>query len=194
MMDFIFGYQSSKIKPYLKMAAHRIEISKNKKSNLIKHHKKEIAALLRDNKEEKARIRVEHMIREDFTIEAMEIIQLMCDLVHERILYLSSEKNCPDDLIETVSTIIWATNRLDIPELQNIRKQLSFKYGNAFIKAAEENNCESKVNKRVFEKLSIKPPSMILVHRYMKEIAEENAVDWIPSQVFILFIYILLKK
>ena len=35
-------------------------------------------------KEERARIRVEHIIREDFMVEAMEIIEMYCDLLLAR--------------------------------------------------------------------------------------------------------------
>jgi hypothetical protein len=32
-MDFLFGYQESKIKPYLKMASQRLTMAMNKKRN-----------------------------------------------------------------------------------------------------------------------------------------------------------------
>ena len=57
-------------RPHLKMSEHRFGILNSKKVNLIKQQKREIAELLRGGKEEKARIRVEHLIRLDFTIEA----------------------------------------------------------------------------------------------------------------------------
>ena len=80
-MSWLFGgFSASKIKPQLKMAAQRITLTINKKTNSIKKQKREVAELLAKNKEEKARIRVEHIIREDFTIEAYEIIELLCEL------------------------------------------------------------------------------------------------------------------
>ena len=80
-MSWLFGgFRASKIKPQLKMAAQRITLTINKKTNSIKKQKREVAELLAKNKEEKARIRVEHIIREDFTIEAYEIIELLCEL------------------------------------------------------------------------------------------------------------------
>mmetsp|Transcript_8740 Transcript_8740/g.11090 ORF Transcript_8740/g.11090 Transcript_8740/m.11090 type:complete len:144 (+) Transcript_8740:79-510(+) len=87
-------FNPDKLKPYLKMAVHRFEILNNKKTNLIKQEKRTIAQLLADEKEEKARIKVEHVIRQDFTIEAYEILELLCDLVHERMRLLVAEKEC----------------------------------------------------------------------------------------------------
>jgi hypothetical protein len=59
MMDVLgLGFSESKTKPYLKMASQRISIANNRKTNLIKQHKREVAKLLQEGKEEKARIRV----------------------------------------------------------------------------------------------------------------------------------------
>lgn len=91
-MDFFFPFSEKKIKPYLKMANQRILITVNKKTSQVKHQKREIASLLENKKEEKARIKVEHIIREDFTIEGYELIELLTELVHERIAYIASEK------------------------------------------------------------------------------------------------------
>jgi vacuolar protein sorting-associated protein IST1 len=117
-MDFFYGYQESKLKPYLKMAVQRLQIANNKKHSVVKHQKREIAKILEDGKEEKARIKVEHVIREDFTMECYELVELLCDLLHERVKYMSSCKECPVDLLESVSTLIWVSTQVDIAELQ----------------------------------------------------------------------------
>jgi vacuolar protein sorting-associated protein IST1 len=99
-------------------------------------------------------VQVEHVIREDFTIEAYEILSLLCDLLSERIRYLASEPQCPPDLYEAVCTLIWAAHRTDIAELLEVKKQLGKKYGKEFVEEAMENknNC---VNERVMHKLSV---------------------------------------
>jgi len=61
-MDLGFFYNEAKLKPNLKMAVHRIQIYNNKKSAQVKHAKREISELLKENKDEWARIRVEHII------------------------------------------------------------------------------------------------------------------------------------
>ena len=79
-------FSAEKLKPHAKMAMHRFQIVNSKKATAIKAQKKEIAALLAEGKVEKARIRVEHLIRMDWTIEANEILAIMCELVHERVV------------------------------------------------------------------------------------------------------------
>ena len=54
----MFGFNVNKLKPNLTMAVHRIGIVKNKKANAALVQRREVARLLREGKEEKARIRV----------------------------------------------------------------------------------------------------------------------------------------
>lgn len=171
------GYSETKIKPYLKMAVQRIQIANNKKTTSVKHQKREVANLLGEQKDEKARIKVEHIIRDDFVIEAYEILELLCELMHERIRLITSCKECPPDLKETVCSLIWAANNCDISELQEVKKHLIRKFGPEFGKEAEEN-LNGCVNARLFNKLSYKPPSRLLVNGYLIEIAKVYKVAW----------------
>ena len=113
-------------------------------------------------------------------IESYELIELLCELLHERVRYMASNKDCPPDLMQAVCSIIWATTRVEISELVEVKKQLVKKYGSKFALAAEanENNC---VNERLFAKLSVQPPSQFLVQRYLEELAKEFNVEWTPT-------------
>jgi vacuolar protein sorting-associated protein IST1 len=121
------------------MANSRIQLTNNKKSAAVKHKKREIATLLGEKKDEKARIKVEHVIREDFLIEAYELLELLCELVFERVKYIASCKECPPDLVEAVSSLIWAATRVEIAEMEQIKKQLIKKFGSKFASDAENN-------------------------------------------------------
>jgi len=177
------GFKKDKLRPNLKMAVSRFEIASNKKSALMKQQMREIAKLLDEKppKEEKARIRAEALIRDDGTIEAYEILQLSCELLSERIKLLASEKNCPEDLKGTIATLMWASNRVDIPELIEIRKQFKAKYGKKFETDALENK-DGICNERIMAKLSFQPPSAFLVHTYLEKIADQFEVEWKPAQ------------
>jgi hypothetical protein len=174
----------------LKMAAGRIQIASNKKSALMKQQKREVAILLSETppKEEKARIRAEALIRDDGLVEAYEILQLNCELLHERIKLLASSKICPLDMIPTVATIMWASRRVDIPELTEIRKQFRAKFGKEFDemamtgKGTEDGKYSGKPiwNPRVVEKLSVEPPPAYHVQTYLQKICEEFDVKWEP--------------
>lgn len=164
------------------MAVSRIQIASNKKSALLKQSMREIAVMLAEEppKEEKAKIRAEALIRDDNLIEAYEILQLQCELLHERIKLLEYSKECPGDLIPVVASLMWASQRVDIPELLMIRKQFRAKYGKKFEEAAMLNHGKI-LNDRVVSKLSVEPPAAYLVQTYLERICEQFEVDWKPS-------------
>ena len=54
--------------------------------------RREIADYIGLGKDERARIRVEHIIREDLMVEAMEIIEMFCDLLLARFGMLEKMK------------------------------------------------------------------------------------------------------
>jgi len=176
------GYNENKLKPTLKMAVSRFEMAANKKTALMKQQMREISKLLDESppKEEKARIRAEALIRDDGVVEAYEILQLTCELLGERIKLISSEKTCPDDLKSSISTLVWATPRCDIKELNEIKKQFRSKYGKKFDQAAMDNE-GGVVNERIMAKLSVQPPSAFLVQTYLEKIADQFGVDWAPK-------------
>jgi hypothetical protein len=178
-MDFMFPYSESKLKPYLKMAVQRIQIHNNKKTTAVKIQKKEVAQLLADGKDEKAKIRAEHIIRDDFTIEGLELLELNLELIHERIKQISTCKECPADMREAVSSVIWAQNHVDVTELKDIASQLTKKFGSKFADAAMRNE-HNEVNIRLSQKLTYRPPSKMLVRKYLEEIAKVYDVEWQP--------------
>jgi vacuolar protein sorting-associated protein IST1 len=181
-MPLFGGYKATKLKPQLKMAVTRFTIASNKKSALMKQQIREIAKLLAEDppKEEKARIKAEALIRDDNTVEAYEILQLNCELLAERINLITQSKDCPADMLSTVSTVIWASTIVDIPELIEIRKQFRYKYGKEFDEDCMQN-VGGILNERVTSKLSVQPPSAYLVQTYLEKISDEHEVGWKPT-------------
>lgn len=163
------------------MAVSRFQIAANKKTALLKQQMREVAVMLAEDppREEKARIRSEALIREENAVEAYEILQLACELLAERIKLISSMKECPPDLVSSISTLIWACDRVDITELSLIRKQFRAKYGKTFEENAL-NNVGGILNERVVAKLSVQPPAAYLVQVNLERICEQFEVDWKP--------------
>jgi vacuolar protein sorting-associated protein IST1 len=174
-------FSATKCKPQLKMAIQRVLIKTNKEKQKMMKDKKSIAKLLSENKEEKARIRTEAVVRGDFKLEALDILSLLCELLHERMGLISSLKECPPDMTASIATLIWAAPRTEIPEFVNIAKLFKAKYGPAFFQRAQRNT-DGIVNEQIINKLSVQPPNAFLVLRYMKAIAKANGVNWNPSE------------
>eukprot|EP00525_Craspedostauros_australis_P003615 CAMPEP_0198114196 /NCGR_PEP_ID=MMETSP1442-20131203/5649_1 /TAXON_ID= /ORGANISM="Craspedostauros australis, Strain CCMP3328" /LENGTH=361 /DNA_ID=CAMNT_0043771455 /DNA_START=306 /DNA_END=1391 /DNA_ORIENTATION=+ len=182
MLGMFNGFNGRKLKAQLKMAVSRFQITSNKRTALIKQEMRNVARLLAENppREENARIKAEALIREDNMIEAYDILSLECELLSERIKLLEFSKDCPLDLVACISTLIYASPRVDIAELQEIRKQFRAKYGKKFEEAAL-NNEGGVLNERVVTKLSIQPPAAYLVQTYLERICEREEVHWKPT-------------
>uniref|UniRef100_A0A7S1C0S0 IST1 homolog n=1 Tax=Corethron hystrix TaxID=216773 RepID=A0A7S1C0S0_9STRA len=172
-------FNSNKLKPNLKMAVHRLQISANKKLAQNKLTRRQIATLLSESppKEEKAKIRAEALVREEWTLEAYDILELQCDIIGERIRLIESSKECPEDLVSTIATVIWASSVIDVPELKEVRKQFRLKYGGKFEEAALSDS-SGLVNSRVKKKLGVHPPSAGIVLTYLNEVCREYSVEW----------------
>lgn len=164
------------------MAVHRFQMASNKKSALLKQSMREVAILLAEDppKEEKARIKAEALIRDDYMIEAYDILSLTCELLSERLKLISFSRTCPPDLVSSVATLMYAAPRVDIPELQDVRKQFRAKYGKKFEEDAM-SNVGGVLNERVVTKLSVEPPAGYLVQTYLERSCEKYEVDWSPT-------------
>jgi len=132
---------------------------------------------LKAGKDESARIKVEGVIREDFIIEAYEILELFCELLLARLGVINISKDCPPDIREAVCTIIYAAPRCDIKELSMIRQMLIIKFGKEFA-ADAVHNTDNCVNARIVHKLSIQTPENYLVFQYLNEIAKMYNLAW----------------
>ncbi|KAL5975583.1 hypothetical protein ACLOJK_019908 [Asimina triloba] len=128
---------------------------------------------------QEANLEVEHVLREEKTMAAYDIIQLYCELIVARLPIIESQKSCPIDLKEAISSIIFAAPRCaDIVELQDAKKHFTAKYGKEFVNAALELRTDCGVSRTVIEKLSAKTPDGETKIRILAAIAEEHNVTW----------------
>lgn len=180
----MFGksFKSAKCKTTLRLAISRMKLIKNKSDLQMKQMRRDLAQLLQSGQEASARIRVEQIIREQNMMAAREFIELFCELIVARLPIIESQKNCPIDLREAISSLIFAAPRCaDIPELIEIRSLFGSKYGKEFVAAAAELRPDCGVNRTIIEKLSVRTPSGEVKLKLMKEIATEHQIDWNPA-------------
>ncbi|KAM7424262.1 hypothetical protein PAMA_000550 [Pampus argenteus] len=176
------GFKSERLRVNLRLVINRLKLLEKKKTELAQKARKEIADYLSSGKDERARIRVEHIIREDYMVEAMEILELYCDLLLARFGLIQSMKELDPGLQEAVSTLIWAAPRLqsEVSELKIVSDQLCAKYSKEYGKLCRTNQIGT-VNDRLMHKLSVEAPPKILVERYLIEIAKNYNVPYEPD-------------
>ncbi|KAJ8247312.1 hypothetical protein GJAV_G00244860 [Gymnothorax javanicus] len=176
------GFKSERLRVNLRLVINRLKLLEKKKTEHAQKARKEIADYLSAGKDERARIRVEHIIREDYLVEAMEILELYCDLLLGRFGLIQSMKELDPGLQEAVSTLIWAAPRLqtEVCELRIVSDQLCAKYSKEYGKLCRTNQIGT-VNERLMLKLGVEAPPKILVERYLIEIAKNYNVPYEPD-------------
>ncbi|CAG2248588.1 IST1 homolog isoform X1 [Mytilus edulis] len=172
----------NKLKTNLRLVINRLKLLEKKKTELAAKARKEIADYISGAKDDRARIRVEHIVREDYLVEAMELLEMYCDLLLARFGLIQTQKELDPGLEEPIATLIWATPRLqaDVPELKIVADQLSAKYGKEFAQSCRTNELNN-VNEKVMHKLGVQAPPKILIERYMIEIAKTYNVPFEPD-------------
>ncbi|XP_003384586.1 PREDICTED: IST1 homolog [Amphimedon queenslandica] len=176
------AFKEQKLKANLRLCINRLKLLEKKKTEQALKARKEIADYIKGGRLERAKIRVEHIIREDYLVEAFEIIELYCDLLLARMGMLITMKYCEESLIEAVQTLIWVSPRLcaDVQELGVVEHQLEIKFGKEFATQARSNAAQV-VNKKVVHRLGVEAPSKALVENYMVEIAKNYKVEYQPD-------------
>ncbi|XP_059630410.1 uncharacterized protein LOC132273466 [Cornus florida] len=184
MLDSLFnkGFKAARCKTLLKLTIPRIKLLRNRREIQIKQMRRDIAKLLETGQEATARIRVEHIIREEKMMAAQEIIELFCELITVRLPIIETQRECPLDLKEAISSVCFAAPRCaDLPELMHVHMLFATKYGKEFVSAATELIPECGVNRQLIELLSVRAPAPDVKLKLLKEIAEEHELDWDPA-------------
>ncbi|KAM7280455.1 hypothetical protein ACFE04_007589 [Oxalis oulophora] len=183
-MDSFFsrGFKASKCKTLLKLTIPRIKLLRNRREIQIRNMRRDIAKLLETGQEATARIRVEHIIREENMMAAQEILELFSELIAVRLPIIETQRECPLDLKEAISSVCFAAPRCaDLPELLQVQMLFGAKYGKEFLAAATGLMPECGVNRQLIELLSVRAPAPETKLKLLKEIAEEHGLDWDPA-------------
>lgn len=172
----------SKLKTNLRLSINRLKLLEKKKSELAQKARKEIADYISAGKYERAKIRVESIIREDYMVEALELVELYCDMILSRFGLIQQVKGLDPSLSEAISSLLWVAPHLngDIPEMKVINDQLTLKYGKKYTEACRMDAVDT-VSEKLKHKLSIHAPPKILVEKYLIEIAKNYNVPYEPD-------------
>ncbi|KAL0891921.1 hypothetical protein ABMA27_015167 [Loxostege sticticalis] len=173
----------TKLKTHLRLALNRLKLLEKKKTELALKARKEIAEYIAAGKTERAKIRVEHIIREDYMVEAMEIVEMYCDLILARFGLVTQMKELDEGLAESISTLIWVAPRMhtDVQELKVISDLLTAKYGKIYADACRNENVNT-ISEKLKHKMSVQSPPKILVEKYLIEIAKNYNVEYTPDE------------
>ncbi|CAI9278616.1 unnamed protein product [Lactuca saligna] len=177
--DALFGrkFETSKFKATVNLAISRLSVLKNQRQARLGVARSDIIKLLNLNHHEHALNRVEQVIKEQNMFDAFVMMDGYCHLLLQMVNLIEQEKNCPDELKEAASSLLYAAPRCgEFPELQKIRAILTARFGKEFANGAIDLRGNCGVNTRMIQKLSPQKPFLENRMRMLQEIATENGI------------------
>ncbi|GMI75373.1 IST1-LIKE 6 [Hibiscus trionum] len=171
------GFKPSKFKSVISVAISRLSVFKNQRQARCNLARSDVVQLLQLGHHDRALLRVEQVVKEQNMLDVFGILEGYCNLLIERVRLIEQERDCPDELKEAMSGLLFASSRCgDFPELQEIRAIFVSRYGKEFAARAIElrNNCG--VNTMIIQKLSTRQPDLQSRRNALNEIAAENGI------------------
>lgn len=178
-LDALLGrtFKASKFKATVNLATSRIAVLKNQRHARLRHARSDVLELLQLGHQERASLRAEHVIKDQNMLDVYDMIEGYCNLLIERVHLIEQERECPEELKEAASGLLYAASRCgDFPEIQEIRGVLTTRFGKEFAARAIElrNNCG--VHPQIIQKMSTRMPSLEIRMKALKDIASENGI------------------
>ncbi|TYJ05207.1 hypothetical protein E1A91_A12G149200v1 [Gossypium mustelinum] len=179
MFNIFFGWRkASKCKKLIKRVQCRLKLLKNKRFTIVKQLREDLAQLIKLGYQQTAFNRAEQLLKDENIMAVYEILDHFCEFVNIQLSYIRRHKDCPNDINEAVSSLIFASARCaDLPELPAIRKLFGERYGHRFTTVAVELLPGNLVNREIQEKLSPKSVSDDVKYRLIDEIARDYCLQ-----------------
>lgn len=147
----------------LNLCAQRIRLQINKRDAQIQALRKEIAELMRKDRMDSAKIKVEAITQLRLMKEGLEKLGLYCELLAVRASFLERQKSVPTDMWQAVASVLFAGVRLgsELPEMATINNQLLAKVGKETMQkcVGEDTAIKAGVNERIVFCLTARTPS-----------------------------------
>ncbi|KAE9585866.1 hypothetical protein Lal_00010170 [Lupinus albus] len=160
----------SKCKSYARLIKMRLEAIQKKRNAVQKFLKKDIADLLRSGLEYNAYGRAEGLLVEQNMSSCYELIAKFIGCISDYARDLCKQRECPDECKEAIPSLIYAAARFsDLPELRELRKMFTEKFGSSL---------EPYASKEFVNKLRQEPPSKEMKVQLLSDLAQEFSIKW----------------
>ncbi|XP_023522757.1 uncharacterized protein LOC111786761, partial [Cucurbita pepo subsp. pepo] len=139
--------RSSSFRRLVQNALEHLETLKKLRHGRYVEDRKDAARLLHEGLPKLALSRCEQMIRHQNLMDAYGMMEGYLNLLRERLYLLAPGRECPKELEEAVSSVVFAASRCeDFPELEEIKSVLSSRFGREFAARAVELRINNTVN------------------------------------------------
>ncbi|XP_009148526.1 uncharacterized protein LOC103871942 isoform X1 [Brassica rapa] len=178
-LDALLGrtFKTKKFKALLNLALTRLSILKNQRQVRCSQATSDVTELLKLGQHENAYHRVDQVIKDQNTLDVLFFIHGYFTLLLDRVHLFEHNRDCPDELLEAVSSLLFAASRIgEFPELQEIRNVLVSRFGKDIAARSIELRSNCGVNPKIIQKLSTRHPPREVRMKVLKEIAAENNI------------------
>ncbi|XP_051115148.1 uncharacterized protein LOC127240484 [Andrographis paniculata] len=180
MFGNLFGWRkASKCKKLVRRVKWRLKLLTNRKWCIVNQLRKDVAELLKYGLHQAALQRVEQLIKDETTIEVYHLLDQFCERIIISIPYIRKHKDCPKEINEAASALIFSSSRLgELPELIAIRDLFKDRYGSTFVMLPLQLLPGNIVDPQMIEKVCSKNvvEDDDLKYRVLDEIATTSCV------------------
>ncbi|KAL1566589.1 IST1-like protein [Salvia divinorum] len=176
---------SKKLRMVANLAVSRIVLLRNLHGVRCSQARSDVIQLLHQQPHQQhALVRVEQVIKEQNSLDALVMIEMCCHILKESTEIITNSRECPDEVKEAVSSLIFAASRTgEFPELQEIRRIFTSKYGKDFAYSAVELRNGCRVYPKLVEGLSTERASIETRQNLLVQIAKDNGITLAKAEL-----------
>ena len=162
-----------KLRTLIDSSKNKCKEERLKKIEAINNNKSEIVKFIKENDMKSANIKTDILIKDENYVTVYDILDPIFELIKTKCNYIISTTECPEDLRNSLDSLLYATIRLDIDELMTFKEKINKIYGSDYIEIAV-NNKDKKVNNDLVEKLKITTFSEEVIKERQNQLKSEN--------------------
>ncbi|KAH7860670.1 hypothetical protein Vadar_016554 [Vaccinium darrowii] len=180
-----------KCKSLINGVRSQLLIQKNRREAIARQSRADIAQLLMYGQHDDALARVGQLHHDQRVLSAYNQIEIYCDTVHTNLREIGSRSKLSYDVVEAVSSLVFAASRRgELPELQGMRTLFRKHFGNEFERNSVELRPGNFVNSQIKYNLGNNSVSDDMKLQMTSEIARECTLpvqpDLISQENFVL--------
>ena len=137
----------------LGLSKKRCEVLREKRMETIRKKRKDLSNYFKQEHMDIAMSKTEDILKDEKYVSIMDTLNELFEKIKNKINSLAGSKECPIALRPPLDSVIYASTRLNIEELNQLREKISQMYGSDYIKKAI-NNEDQIVNQELIKKLN----------------------------------------
>ncbi|KAF7140499.1 hypothetical protein RHSIM_Rhsim06G0195900 [Rhododendron simsii] len=171
-------------KSLINRARSQLLIQKNRREAITRQSRADIAQLLMYGQHDDALARVDQLHNDQCILSAYNQIDIYYEMVHANLREIDSRSKLSHEVVEAVSSLVFAASRCgELPELNRIRSLFRKHFGNEFERVNVELQPGNFVNSQIKYNLGNNSVSDDVKLQMTSEIARECTVCLQPDQI-----------